>query len=289
MRGIVNLLKPPGMTSHAAVAYLRRVYGIRRVGHAGTLDPAAAGVLPMFIGAATRLIEYAMDADKTYRAEITFGVATDTGDAEGKVVRRQHSALPPLAKLEECLASFVGEQWQVPPMYSAVKVAGRRLYELARAGQEVVRPPRRINIAALSLRDVDRAHNRIVVDVTCSKGTYIRVLCADIGKKCGCPTVLSFLLRTRVGVFSVAEAVTLEEAARERPLLPPETALVHWPAVVLEDEQVRCLQQGRAVSVVDGGRGLTAVYDRREQLVAVGRNDGDGKLVPVKVLGSETE
>lgn len=289
MLGIVNVLKPPGMTSHDVVAYLRRLYGIRRVGHAGTLDPAAAGVLPVFIGAATRLIEYAQNYDKTYRAEITFGVATDTGDAEGRVIAQRDCTMPPLSVLEDCLASFVGEQWQVPPMYSAVKVAGRRLYELARTGQKVARQPRRITISELSLRDVDQTHNRIVVDVTCSKGTYIRVLCADIGQKCGCPTVLSFLLRTRVGVFTLAEAATLEEVARERPLLPPETALAHWPAVTLRDEQVCNLRQGRAVPVADCGSGLTGVYDRAGRLVAVGRNTGNGMLTPVKVLRGEEQ
>lgn len=272
------------MTSHDVVAYIRRLYGVRRVGHAGTLDPAAAGVLPVFIGQATRLIEYTMDGEKSYRAEITFGIATDTGDVTGTIISQGDRTVPPEAELRACLATFVGEQQQIPPMYSAIKVAGRKLYNLARQGCEVTRQSRRIVIYNLSLIDVDRDRGRIIIDVTCSKGTYIRTLCSDIGQKCGRPAVLNFLLRTRVGVFTLAEALTLEEIASERPLLPPEAALFHWPAVTLTLEQARALRQGRWVPAAGGPSGLVRVYDNNGLFMAVGRLTWDGRLVPVKVF-----
>ena len=146
MDGILNLLKPPGMTSHDAVSFVRRTYGLKRVGHAGTLDPAAAGVLPIFLGKATRLLEYTLDSSKAYRAEITFGFATDTGDDTGKIINTGSAILPDKSVVEDILKSFIGVNFQVPPMYSAVKIGGKKLYELARAGIEATPAPREITI-----------------------------------------------------------------------------------------------------------------------------------------------
>jgi tRNA pseudouridine55 synthase len=197
--GIINVLKPPGMTSHDVVAFIRRLYGEKRVGHAGTLDPAAAGVLPIFIGRATRLLEYSADGEKSYRAEISWGYETDTGDDTGKIIFSAPCVVPDFDQLNEILHSFVGTSEQIPPMYSAVKIGGKKLYELARQGIAIDRPARTIEIRSIALKKL--TDKKAIFDVTCSKGTYIRALCTDIGRKAGCPAVMSFLVRTRVGLF----------------------------------------------------------------------------------------
>jgi tRNA pseudouridine55 synthase len=162
--GIINVLKPPGMTSHDVVSFIRRLYGIKRVGHAGTLDPAAAGVLPVFIGNATRLVEYLADAGKSYRAELTFGFETDTGDDTGKIINRCPCTVLDSTQIKETLASFLGVNEQIPPMHSAIKIGGKKLYELARQGQVVERKPRKIVIDSISL--ITESQSRIVFDVT---------------------------------------------------------------------------------------------------------------------------
>jgi tRNA pseudouridine55 synthase len=283
--GIVNVLKPPGMTSHDVVGYLRRVYGLKKVGHAGTLDPGAAGVLPVFLGPATRLIEFTADADKAYRVELTFGYATDSGDDSGKVTAtRTGFVLPDAGDIAAVLAAFLGDSEQVPPMHSAIKVGGQKLYALARAGVEVERRPRPITIAAIDLLKV--ADPVIVFDVSCSKGTYIRSLCADIGARLGCPAVMSFLVRTRVGDFTLAAARTLEEvaAAPAEALMPGDHAVRHLERVVLADEAAARFAHGQKLPCGDlaGDRPL-AVYGRDGTLLGIGRRTGP-LLEPVKVF-----
>ncbi len=285
--GIVNVLKPPGMTSHDVVSFLRRVYGLKKVGHAGTLDPAAAGVLPVFIGQATRLIEFAAEADKDYRVELTFGYATDSGDDSGEVIDSCPSFVMPAEKQAAAvLASFLGESEQVPPMHSAIKVGGRKLYELARAGVEVERRPRAITISAISIVRV--AAPAILFDVTCSKGTYIRSLCADVGARCGIPAVMTFLVRTRVGDFTLAEAKTLEEiaAAPDAAVLPGDYAVRHLPRVMLDEDEAARFGHGQTIACgVADGPGLYAVYSRRGGLLGIARRaDDDDMLSPLKVL-----
>lgn len=290
--GIVNVLKPPGMTSHDVVSGLRRLYGLKKVGHAGTLDPAAAGVLPVFLGPATRLIEFAADADKTYRVELTFGYATDSGDESGEVVAAcPDFAMPAEGEIAAVLASFLGESQQVPPMHSAIKIGGRKLYELARAGIAVDRPPRTVTIAALSLLRV--AAPAILFDVTCSKGTYIRSLCADIGTRLGCPAVMSFLVRTRVGDFGLETAKALEEiaAAPEAALLPGDYAVRHLPRVVLGDDAAARFVHGQAVRHDGpGDQGPVAVYGGGGDLLGIAQPAAEAPLLtPVKVLGPAPE
>ena len=286
--GIINVLKPPGVTSHDVVSYVRRVYGLKKVGHAGTLDPAAAGVLPVFLGPATRLIEFTADADKDYRAELTFGYATDSGDEYGEVIDSSEGfSLPPANDIAAVLASFLGESEQLPPMQSAIKVGGRKLYELARAGITVERRTRAINIAAISLVRV--AAPTILFDVTCSKGTYIRTLCADIGARAGCPAVMSFLVRTRVGDFTLAAAKSFEEIAAdpEAALLPGDYAVSHLTRVVLGDDEAARFGHGQSISrdIIAGGD-LLAVYSHAGGFLGIARRDSQAPLlVPVKVLG----
>lgn len=242
--GVVNVLKAPGFTSHDIVARIRRAYNLKKVGHAGTLDPDAAGVLPVFLGNATRLLEYAVEGTKNYRAEACLGVSTDTGDDSGKVLER----LPVPEITEEqflrVLEGFRGEILQVPPMYSALRVNGKKLYEYARAGIEVERQPRKIEVYRLELVDFNPPY--FVLDVECSKGTYIRTLLEDIGKALGTVATMTFLLRTRVAGFTMEEASTLEEINADPAscLQPLETAVATLPALRVNPLQAYRITNG---------------------------------------------
>jgi len=211
MNGILNVLKPSGMTSFDVVAYVRRLLNTKKVGHAGTLDPMAAGVLPVCAGNATRAIEFLIDKDKLYRAELTLGITTDTQDSTGKVLSTRAPECSD-EDIEKAVKSFEGVYLQKPPMYSALKVGGKKLYELAREGAEIERQSRAVEIYSADVLDISRKDGvRVLIDVHCSKGTYIRTLCADIGDKLGCGGHMSFLLRKRAGIFDIEEAYTLEE------------------------------------------------------------------------------
>lgn len=283
--GIINVLKPPGMTSHDVVSLVRRLYGIKRVGHAGTLDPAAAGVLPVFIGQATRLIEYTTDTDKSYRAELTFGYETDTGDDTGKVIRTAEVVMPSEERIMEVLHSFCGAIEQVPPMYSAIKIDGRKMYELAREGITVDLPARRVVIHNIAL--VEKRENGILFDVTCSKGTYIRSLCVDIGRKLNLPAVMSFLVRTRVGNFSLSDTKTLEELEKDKEgaVLPTDSALQHMKAIELSLEEAKAFQHGQMLKCDRCYQDLLRVYDDMNNFIGIARQLPDSyQLKPVKVL-----
>lgn len=286
MNGIINLLKPPGMTSHDAVAALRRLLGIRRIGHTGTLDPGAAGVLPICVGRATRLVQYIQATQKTYRAEITLGVETDTLDAAGKTVRVNTSFSIPAARLGDALYRHIGEILQVPPMVSGIRIQGRRLYELARRGEEVERPARPVHVYRIRVIRVwpeDALHlefgARVLIDVECSKGTYIRSLAADIGRDLGCGAHLSFLVRTASGPFRLADTRTFEEiqAAWERGepeafLLPMEAGLAYMPRYDLDAEEVRRIRHGQALPAAGGEPGETVrLHAPGGELIALAR------------------
>ena len=250
MEGFINFLKPPGMTSHDAVGFIRRLFQEKRVGHAGTLDPGAAGVLPIAVGRATRLIEYLDAVGKSYRAEMTFGFATDSGDDTGKVVERlDEFTMPDEAQIREVLASFTGEITQVPPAHSAIKINGRRACDLLRAGQQVEIPSRQVQIYELKLLQLQG--NTALIDVKCSKGTYIRSLCADIGSALGIPATMSFLVRTSAGGFSLQHSYSVEElkdlgekGELESRLLPADKVISHIPAYELAPNRVKALCSG---------------------------------------------
>lgn len=287
---VLNLLKPPGMTSHDAVSFVRRTYQQKRVGHSGTLDPAAAGVLPIYLGNATRLVEYGDQFDKTYRAEVLLGIKTDTGDDTGTVLQQANVVLPALQQIQQVVDSFQGGYEQIPPMYSAIKIGGRKLYELARAGTEVERQPRRIEIPSIKLLAVHGCC--LTIEVTCSKGTYIRTLCEDIGDRLGMPATMSLLLRTRVGPFTVNQAVSLEEIAAnpEQVLLPAEFAVSHLPTCNLDETETAHLRQGRPIGpglplTTEGGEGIVRLYDSNQAFFGIGRIDvATGLLKPVKIF-----
>ena len=260
VQGIINVLKPPGMTSHDVITKIRHMYHIKKAGHAGTLDPDAAGVLPVFLGNATRLLEYVSAERKCYRAEALLGVRTDTGDDSGTPVEEKTAAHLTRAKLEQVLAQFRGQIMQVPPMYSALKVQGKKLYEYARRGQEIVREPRPIEIFRLQLVAYDPPY--FTLDIECSKGTYIRTLLEDIAAAADTCACMTFLLRTGAGRYPLTEAFTLEEiaAAPEKVLLPPETAVAHIPLLAVNPLQAYRITGGVRTTIKGTAEGTYRLY-----------------------------
>lgn len=258
MDGILNIDKPPGKTSFTIVAMIRRLSGERRVGHAGTLDPAATGVLPVCLGRGTRVIEFLMDTTKTYRAEVELGASTDTYDGTGRITGTGDASGISRQQLESALDSFRGAISQTPPMYSAVKYRGQPLYKLARAGIEIERKSRPATIHRLELTDWQPPS--VTLEVECSKGTYIRSLAHDLGQNLGCGAHLKGLVRTRCGVFGIEEAVTmsrLEEAFRggywEHYLYPIDAAIRHHHAVVVSDDTAAAIRRGSPVILEGAG------------------------------------
>ncbi len=258
--GILNVFKPAGKTSFTVVSLVRRWSGERRVGHAGTLDPAATGVLVVCLGQATRVVEYLSVAGKTYQAGIELGITTDSYDAAGRVVARCDPSSVTLEQLEQVLGSFRGPLSQVPPMHSAIHYRGRRLYELAREGLEVDRQPRPVEIHRLEV--LDWQPPRLTVEVSCSAGTYVRSLAHDIGQALGCGAHLSWLIRTRCGPYRVEESVSLavlQEAFRSggcRAYLHPlDDVLLAWPAAILDDEREDLVGKGIDVELRFEGSG----------------------------------
>jgi tRNA pseudouridine55 synthase len=257
--GLLNLDKPPGPTSHDVVAAVRRMTRVARVGHAGTLDPQASGVLLIGLGKGTRLVQFLHELPKTYRATLQLGIRTDTHDAEGRIVAvRPVESLSPQT-VERVLASFHGTIEQIPPMFSALKQQGERLYTLARQGIEVERQPRRVRIFRLVLESL--APESLRLEVECSGGTYIRVLADDIGERLGCGAHLSALVRTAVGSFTAERALSLaalEEAARQgawqRHLIPLGEAMAMFPAVVVTPSAAQALAHGVPPTAPDVSR-----------------------------------
>ena len=250
MNGIVIVDKPAGWTSQDVTARLRRVFGTRRIGHGGTLDPMATGVLPVFVGRATRGVEFFEHAEKTYETELLLGITTDTEDVTGTVLaRRPVSATP--EQVDEALARFRGEIWQVPPMYSALKVNGQKLCDLARKGRQVERQPRPITIHELTL--LSREDDVLRLRVRCSKGTYIRTLCKDIGEALGCGGCMRSLRRVQAGEYTISEAVPLQTLldaqAPETYLRSVDTMFRNFPEVTLTANQETRCRNGNAFSV----------------------------------------
>lgn len=280
--GILNVLKPPGMTSHDVVSFIRKIYGIKRVGHAGTLDPAAAGVLPIAVGQATRLIEYFTENDKSYRVELTLGYETDSGDDTGNIINTSDAPIPPNENIAAVLTSFTGPIEQIPPMHSAIKVEGKKLYELAREGKVIERKPRVVIIHNISLLSV--TGSKVLFDVNCSKGTYIRSLCIDFGQKLGIPAVMSFLVRTRVGRFLLSEAHTLEEI-EEKPerLLEPADNYLSLPKIILDPIKAKAFRNGRSITSDETGFNLVKIYDNTHTFIGIGKKVSE-TLRPVKII-----
>ena len=280
MNGIIVIDKPQGMTSFDVVRKVRRLCKTRRVGHAGTLDPLATGVLPVAVGWATRLVEYMMEGEKVYLAVMKLGETTDTQDAEGTVLEKKDWGHVDRDALEAAAAEFVGTIDQLPPMYSALKKDGKPLYQLARQGIEVERQPRKVTIESLQIDEFTPPS--VTLTVRCSKGTYIRTLCHDLGARLGCGAHMTSLRRLACGTFDINSAHTLEEleslaeTGEKIPLQTPAQALADWPSVSLSGEPLQRLQDGVAPDasaldmdgIVEGDK-LKFVAD--ELLVAVAR------------------
>jgi len=213
MNGIINVLKPPGMTSHDVVHFIRKKLNIKKVGHTGTLDPEAAGVLPVCLGRATKAVQYITDKRKKYKAIVKFGILTETYDRYGKIVKEQQVKNIDIEKLKYVLEDFKGNITQLPPIYSAIKVDGKKLYQYALSGQEVEIKGREVKIYAIDIMDYNDI-DEVVLDIECSKGTYIRSICHDIGQKMGCGACMWQLIRTESTPFCIEEAYTLEEIER---------------------------------------------------------------------------
>jgi tRNA pseudouridine55 synthase len=253
MHGVINLLKPPGMTSHDAVAFVRRVLKNKRVGHTGTLDPAAAGVLPICVGQATRLVEYLQAGHKSYETEATFGFETDTLDKVGTVVRQCDASSLDLESLQKAMEGFRGTIDQTPPMHSAIKVGGQKLYDLARAGESVEIPVRTVEITACHAeRFVSGEQPRAWIKIECSGGTYVRSLVRDLAHSLDLVATMTFLVRTRSGHFSLENAISVEEFAA-RPTLTPLEEVLGWivGSIRIHDADAFALWQGKRVPALE--------------------------------------
>ena len=275
MNGIVIIDKPAGWTSQDVTARLRRVFGTRRIGHGGTLDPMATGVLPVFVGRATRGVEFFEHAEKTYETELLLGIATDTEDTTGTVLFRREVSVTP-GQLTAVLERFRGEIMQIPPMYSALKVNGQKLCDLARKGRQVERQPRPVTIHELTL--LSREGDTLRLRVRCSKGTYIRTLCADIGEALGCGGCMQALRRTQAGEYTIAEAVPLQQlleaAEPETYLRDVDTMFRGYPGVKLTVNQEKRCRNGNAFSVSLPGGTYRAYSQSGEFLMLAKVEDG---------------
>ena len=299
MDGILNINKPVGMTSHDVVARVRKLLKQRRVGHTGTLDPLASGVLPICIGQGTRVAEYLSESGKAYLADIVFGTVTDTYDAEGTILRTTDTTNLTLPQIEEALPQFLGEQMQVPPRYSAIKLQGQPAYKRARAGEEIALEPRPVIISRLDIHAWQPLQpRRLTLAVECSKGTYIRSLAYDLGERLGYGAHLAALIRTRSGPFSLSESITLEQLAEAAEvgnvaayLHPIDSALQQYPALRLDAATTERVLHGNAFHCQEySGQtpaALARVYDAAGQLLAIAEWDAQQSIwQPKKVLAS---
>lgn len=294
MDGVINIFKPPGMTSMDVISVLRKIVREKKGGHIGTLDPGVSGVLPVFMGKATRAIHYIQDGDKKYRGEVTLGITTDTQDSEGEIIDFKGCTLA-YNRIEKAVFDFIGKSLQMPPMYSAKKVNGIKLIDMAREGVEVDRKKREIEIDSL---DIIRCKNdffkgrpivRILFDVTCSRGTYIRTLCHDIGEKLGCGGHMSFLERTASGSFAIEDTFTIEEVRGfseknqlDTVMITVHDLFLHLPEIYLNEKEKRNYLNGhRLILSSDTKIGFNRVLDHAGQFVGLGmvsENEGTMEL-----------
>ena len=285
MNGIIIIDKPDGWTSHDVVGKLRGVLGERRIGHGGTLDPMATGVLPVFAGRATRAVEFCENAVKEYVAAFRPGTVTDTQDITGNILERNPVDITS-KQIEEILPEFTGKQSQIPPMYSAVKVNGKKLYELARKGVEVERKPREITIHRLEL--LGEQGGDYILKILCSKGTYIRTLCSDIGKALGCGGCMASLRRTAAGAFTEKDAVTIQDVIEavqsgslERVMRPVDSLFTQYPKINISGKKESLCRNGCEFSARELNDGEYRVYNDRDEFLMLGKCYG-GKMKTVK-------
>ena len=296
MNGIINLLKPPGMTSNDAVVWLRKLCGTKKCGHGGTLDPAACGVLPVLVGNATKLFDLMLMHEKQYTATVRFGLTTDTLDAEGQVTA-QDDRYPDPAKWEEALAAYTGVIRQIPPLYSAIRIGGVHAYKLARKGVQAQVPEREVNI--LSLETLSwRDERTVTIRIVCSSGTYIRTLISDLAGECGCYAYLAQLTRERSGMFDIRDAVTVEELLRASEegriadlAVPLDQVLADYPVLTVKEAERTHAVNG---APLDRNAFMEEYEDDRmyriktgeNELISLSKTGGDGRIRPQIMLFS---
>lgn len=284
LNGIILVDKPCDWTSHDVVGKLRGILHERRIGHSGTLDPMATGLLVVFVGRATRAVEFAEADSKEYVAGLRLGISTDTQDITGNTLKSSNS-LPSKAELEQALSAFKGEISQIPPMYSAIKVGGRKLYELARRGESVERKPRRVTIDKLDI--IGENESDYVLDVVCSKGTYIRTLCNDIGDSLGCGGCMSSLRRVKAGAFSIEKAHTIDEiqatadnGGLDEIIIPVDRLFSAYPELTVRDTAEKKLRNGNVIKLA-APNGTYRVYTETGGFLLLGEAS-DNKLKTIK-------
>ena len=286
--GILNVDKPAGPTSFGIVRRLKRLPGVRKIGHGGTLDPAASGVLPILVNAATRLAEFVHAWPKTYRATVTFGKVSDTGDREGRITAAGDPAALTAERIQATLPTFVGRTEQIPPVYSALKRGGEPLYRKARRGEAVTVAPRVVEIDAISLKTYDPATATAQLDVRCQSGTYIRSLARDLGEAVGVGAYLSSLTRSAIGPLTVDAAIEAEDLLEmgERwkdVLLPLDLPLRAWPALTLQPNEIEAVRHGMSLRVPESAGARYRLLDGDGELVAWAELQ-DGQLRPRAVF-----
>lgn len=291
INGILLLDKPIHLSSNDALQKVKRIYQAAKAGHTGSLDPLASGMLPVCLGEATKISAYLLDADKVYRFRCELGKKTTTADAEGEVIQTRPYEHITRADVEKILPQFTGDLMQVPPMYSALKKDGKRLYELAREGIEVEREPRPVTIYKLEL--VSFRPGEMELQATCSKGTYVRTLAEDMGEVLGCGAYITELRRLSVGPYAGMEMVTLEQLHAladqgmeqlDARLLSLDTGLMNWPAVQLDADSAYYIKQGQPVLVAKSpSHGMVRIYDQ-SRFLGVGEIQDDGKVAPKRLM-----
>ena len=277
--GFINLKKNSGMTSHDAVNHVRKIFLTRKVGHAGTLDPLASGVLPVAVGRATKFIEYLADCNKIYRAEVLFGISTESGDLEGEIISRADDFSLDKDELLASLKDFIGEIEQTPPKFSAIKIHGRKAYDLARKNLEFDMPRRLVKIFNIEL--VATSENSATIEINCGKGTYIRSLAVDLGERLNLPATLKNLIRLRVGDFDIKNSVTLDDLRTEN-ILPIESCLNHLPRFELDERRIRAFMNGLPTTIHAPDEKLLRIFSGGKFL-GVGRIE-KGELRSSKIL-----
>lgn len=275
INGIIVINKPKEYTSHDVVAKVKKILNIKKVGHTGTLDPNATGVLPLLLNTGTKLSKYLIEHDKEYEVTLELGIKTDTADIEGNVIKKEEINWEKLNDIEETLNTFLGEQTQIPPIYSAIKVNGKKLYEYARSGQNINIEPRNIQIYKIELQKIDKQKNEINFRVHCSKGTYIRSLCEDIAQRLGTIGYMKELKRTKVGNFTISEAVKIEEIENDKEqiikekLISIEKFFESKESIKLNKKQLDKFLNGVKIRI-DKQEDICRIYNENNEFIGIG-------------------
>jgi tRNA pseudouridine55 synthase len=290
MNGIIVINKPIGKTSHDMVSFVRRLTGIKKVGHTGTLDPDAEGVLPICIGKATKAADMLTVSDKAYQTQLVLGKTTDTQDASGKVLKERQVNLTK-RDIEEAVSQFIGEISQIPPMFSAIKKDGKKLYELARQGISIEREPRKVTIYSIDIKEIDLENKTVTLDISCSKGTYIRTLCEDIGEKLGCGAYMKTLLRTKSAGFTLSDSFTTdalikmrEDGTLENALLPLDSIFADFEKIEVNAVLAKKVKNGMRIRIDGIKNGQTyRIYDENNAFLCISECK-NGELVLKKAF-----